>query len=499
MTETEPNLPLAVLQRIADARQPLPAGALLRDTGATPEDLNFCLDAFLRVQALELVRGGEGEVPLLSLTDRGRRLIAEPELMARFSKGEGLEFGGPAAEQRRTIRRLLITPARPRAARFLFWLNIAVFCVGLFLAWRKDVAADYFNPIKVTRRGLMATNNPVVLETLRDIGLLSQSDLKNDIWWRLLTCGFVHIGILHIVMNMWAFRVLGTDGEWMWGGVRFAILYFLALWGGSCAAITTAMNVGGASGALCGLMAAEGAWLFLNRKHLPRRLVRSQMTSIFLSGLLIVFISMAPGVSGAGHLGGAVVGLVAAVLLHFNRFGGTAVKAVTALLLVTLPVGCYLGAKEYKPNARQQQPAGKGDDEAKRYDTLDEDFVATDNAALDFFKTHLGKLIEVHPARRDAEEVKDSLKKLPDQIERLRKAYNRFLATPVFENPAGEQARVAGSEYFQKMSEMFEDCKRVLEGKLAWGKKEQDRRDKLRVVRERAYDAIKAARQQLDK
>ena len=52
-------------------------------------------------------------------------------------------------------------------------------------------------------------------------------------WWRLLTAGFLHAGIIHIAFNMYALFILGSLLEPVVGHLRFAVLYFVSLLCGS--------------------------------------------------------------------------------------------------------------------------------------------------------------------------------------------------------------------------------------------------------------------------
>src|SRR3954466_9637986 len=56
-------------------------------------------------------------------------------------------------------------------------------------------------------------------------------------WWRLLTAGFLHGGLLHLVLNMYALYFLGRMLEPSLGHVRFAAMYFAALLAGSFGAV----------------------------------------------------------------------------------------------------------------------------------------------------------------------------------------------------------------------------------------------------------------------
>src|SRR5215216_174260 len=56
-------------------------------------------------------------------------------------------------------------------------------------------------------------------------------------WWRLLTAGFLHGGLFHLLLNMYALYFLGRMLEPALGHVRFAALYFASLLAGSFGAV----------------------------------------------------------------------------------------------------------------------------------------------------------------------------------------------------------------------------------------------------------------------
>jgi hypothetical protein len=99
----------------------------------------------------------------------------------------------------------------------------------------------------------------------------------------------------------------------------------------------------GASGAICGLLGALASWTILNRKYLPPHVFASWRNSLIINGILLAIISTFPGVSWAGHLGGAIFGLVAGALLTTNRFGPASLRwpalIGTVLLLIAPIVG----------------------------------------------------------------------------------------------------------------------------------------------------------------
>jgi membrane associated rhomboid family serine protease len=130
------------------------------------------------------------------------------------------------------------------------------------------------------------------------------------VYYRLITSIFLHYGVLHLLMFMWALWILGRTLEGVLGPVRFFMLYFVSGLGGSVAAylFTPASPTAGASGAIFGLFAA----LFVVMRRLGRD------TSSVLPVLIInIAISFVPGISLAGHLGGLVTGAIIAVALAY--------------------------------------------------------------------------------------------------------------------------------------------------------------------------------------
>jgi membrane associated rhomboid family serine protease len=155
--------------------------------------------------------------------------------------------------------------------------------------------------------------------------------------YRLLTSTFIHYGILHLLLNMWALWILGRSLEAALGPLRYLSLYLLAGLGGSVAGYVFTPNAigAGASGAIFGLFAA----LFIVLKRLRRD--TSSVIPVILINIVLTF--TIPNISIAGHLGGLVVGgLVALGLAYAPRMARNAVQAATvagtALLLAAITV-----------------------------------------------------------------------------------------------------------------------------------------------------------------
>jgi membrane associated rhomboid family serine protease len=177
-------------------------------------------------------------------------------------------------------------------------------------------------------------------DLIRDGGLFGPSVDDGEVY-RVITSGFLHAGILHLGLNMFALYILGTILEPGIGTARFLAIYFVSLLGGSFGALLLDPRevTVGASGAIFGLMAAT----FIVARGRGMDELASQV-GIFVVINLVFTISI-PGISIGGHLGGLIAGGLAALLitaLERRRTQGR--RAVEALGLVVLGAVCVAGA-----------------------------------------------------------------------------------------------------------------------------------------------------------
>jgi membrane associated rhomboid family serine protease len=143
-------------------------------------------------------------------------------------------------------------------------------------------------------------------------GALNGPLVASGEWWRLITSGFLHSGIIHLGFNMWVLWFLGQMMETSLGPVRFAGLYFAALLSGSFGALVVSPDAFtvGASGAVFGLMAAA----FVMQRARGIDVMQSGIGPLLLMNLAITFF---PGfnISIGGHVGGLIGGGIAALLM----------------------------------------------------------------------------------------------------------------------------------------------------------------------------------------
>lgn len=127
-------------------------------------------------------------------------------------------------------------------------------------------------------------------------------------WYRLVTGGFLHAGLLHLGMNMFLLWLLGQALEPALGRSQFVAIYMVSLLGGSLGVMLldpTSWTLG-ASGAVFGLMGA----LTVLQMRAGQNPWRSGIGTLIVLNLVITF--MVPGISIGGHLGGLVAGAAAA-------------------------------------------------------------------------------------------------------------------------------------------------------------------------------------------
>lgn len=130
--------------------------------------------------------------------------------------------------------------------------------------------------------------------------------VQADQWYRLVTAGFIHFGVFHVLMNMFLLWQLGMLLERALGAWRFLALYAAGLFAGSFGVLllTAGGVTGGASGAVFGLMA--GAAVGMHRRGV--NVFSTGIGTTLLLNLVITF--TIPGISIGGHLGGAIGGAI---------------------------------------------------------------------------------------------------------------------------------------------------------------------------------------------
>jgi rhomboid protease GluP len=153
--------------------------------------------------------------------------------------------------------------------------------------------------------------------TLVDFGAKYVPYMEAGQWWRLVTAGFLHGGILHILMNSWVLFDLGAQVEELYGPSRMWVIYLVS---SVCGFYVSSMwnplapSVG-ASAALFGLI---GAMIALGARH--RTAMGSAIRGMYVRWAMYGLIfSLLPGIDMAAHLGGLASGFGLAYLAGAPR------------------------------------------------------------------------------------------------------------------------------------------------------------------------------------
>lgn len=130
-------------------------------------------------------------------------------------------------------------------------------------------------------------------------------------WFRVIGSGFLHYGLIHLLLNMFALYIVGRDIELALGRARYLAVYLISLLGGSAAVMLLAQNslTAGASGAVYGLFGAITVILIRLRQN-PNNMLILIAINVFISFSL-------PGISLWGHLGGLAAGTLATLGIMF--------------------------------------------------------------------------------------------------------------------------------------------------------------------------------------
>jgi membrane associated rhomboid family serine protease len=129
--------------------------------------------------------------------------------------------------------------------------------------------------------------------------------VSNGQWWRLITAGFLHGSIIHLFFNVYILWMIGSQLENLLSSLKFSVIYFISLLGGSIVSYLFSPFGSysiGASGAIFGLM---GAMLIVGRK---KGLDISQISTLLVLNVVLGFIIS--GIDWRAHLGGLIAGVI---------------------------------------------------------------------------------------------------------------------------------------------------------------------------------------------
>lgn len=143
--------------------------------------------------------------------------------------------------------------------------------------------------------------------------------IKNGEIWRLLTCAFLHVGLIHLVVNMYSLIVIGPSVEGLIGKGKFVFIYLISVISASLMSLvfvdSNIVSVG-ASGAIFGLMGALLYFGYHYRLYLNDA-IKTQIIPVILFNLVIGF--MMPGIDNGAHIGGLIGGYLATMAIGIKN------------------------------------------------------------------------------------------------------------------------------------------------------------------------------------
>ena len=145
-------------------------------------------------------------------------------------------------------------------------------------------------------------------------------------FWRLLTSNYLHIGLLHLLFNMWCLYSIGLELEEFMGSLLFFATYTLSGIFGSIVSCLYYTSLGqnvvsaGASGAIFGIAGALlVVALYIGSKYNRNQFNYDYSSLLFFIGFNIVYGFRVPGIDNGAHLGGLLFGSVMGIFYAFIR------------------------------------------------------------------------------------------------------------------------------------------------------------------------------------
>lgn len=174
------------------------------------------------------------------------------------------------------------------------------------------------------------------LDTLIKFGALNKLLVLKGEYYRLITSAFLHIGVIHLICNMYALYILGKDIETYFGKVKFFVIYFMSALIGSLLSLVFMGEYvisAGASGAVFGLM---GSLLYFgyNYRATLNNSITTQILPVIALNLFIGFTTS--GINNFAHLGGLLGGYLASMAVGVKYKTANDEKMHGAIVLILL-------------------------------------------------------------------------------------------------------------------------------------------------------------------
>lgn len=163
--------------------------------------------------------------------------------------------------------------------------------------------------------------------------VLNPSKILNGEYYRLLSCIFMHGGIIHLLCNMYCLYVIGPQVESFFGKIKYIVIYLLSGIIGSLMSLTITNSISlGASGAVFGLLGSILYFGYHYRVYLSQA-IKSQIIPIIVLNLFLGF--MLNGVDNAAHIGGLIGGVLVSMMAGV-KYKSSTMEKVNGLILTII-------------------------------------------------------------------------------------------------------------------------------------------------------------------
>lgn len=163
--------------------------------------------------------------------------------------------------------------------------------------------------------------------------VLNPSKILNGEYYRLLSCIFMHGGIIHLLCNMYCLYVIGPQVESFFGKIKYIVIYLLSGIIGSLMSLSITNSISlGASGAIFGLLGSILYFGYHYRVYLSQA-IKSQIMPIIVLNLFLGFILN--GVDNAAHIGGLIGGVLVSMMAGV-KYKSSTMEKVNGLILTII-------------------------------------------------------------------------------------------------------------------------------------------------------------------
>jgi membrane associated rhomboid family serine protease len=162
-------------------------------------------------------------------------------------------------------------------------------------------------------------------------------------YWRILTGATLHSGILHVVMNSYAFYSFGGLFEMLSNRAHLAIVFLLSVLGGGLLSLILAPDINsvGASGGIVGLISYLAVYAFRRRQFISAEFRKNLLINI---GFILVFgLVLYQVIDNFGHIGGLITGATyGSIQISGNQFVDPRNAGTIAKIFGYIAIGIYV-------------------------------------------------------------------------------------------------------------------------------------------------------------